>query len=49
MRIMVWSIKEGRRQTSILTAYSDVPFAAIALIFLMSFSPGKFMCYYSLR
>ena len=49
MRIMVWSIKESRRQTSILTANYDVPFAAIALIFLMSFSPGKFMCSYSLR
>lgn len=41
MRIMVWSIKESRRQTSILTANYDVPFAAIALIFLMSFSPGS--------
>ena len=47
MSMMMWSIKERRRETSILTAYYDVPFTAIALIFLMSCSPGKFMnCFF---
>ena len=49
MSMMMWSIKERRRETSILTAYYDVPFTAIALIFLMSCSPGKFICCYCLK
>ena len=49
MSMMMWSIKERRREPPMLTACYDVPFTAIALIFLMNCSPGKFLFCYSFK
>ena len=46
-----WSLKQHhqQRQTSIMSIFYNLPFAAIALIFLMSCSLGKFIFFYHLN